>query len=162
MMLKALSPDTVASVMAVAADTLAQDLFAPRSGTAASLALRAHTVEALLVLHPTLPAVEALRLAGLAGGGGLGPGPAKQAGEASAGEVDALRVAHCMSGPSWDSRLLRVLCGVLRLLAPPAPGARVTVRSGQGDATARSCGDPPPGRSALDRRARTSLDEARP
>jgi len=144
MMLKALSPDTVSSVMAVAADTLAQDLFAPRSGTAASLALRAHTVEALLVLHPTLPAAEALRLAGLAG------------------EVDALRVAYCMSGPSWDPRLLRVLCGVLRLMAPLAPGARVTVRSGQGDVTVRSCGDPPPGRSALDRRARTSLDEARP
>lgn len=132
-------------MMAVAADTLAQDLFAPRRRAAASLALWSHTVEALLVLHPTLSPEEALRLAGLAGGG----------------EADALRVAQCMSGTDWDARLLRVLCGVLRLLKPPAPGSRVKVRpSVPVDVTAGNCGDPPPGRSALDRRVAVPVPES--
>ena len=120
------TPDILRAAMG-----LALDLADPRS-VVETVSLRAHAVEAILVADPYTTPAEALRLAGLTG------------------PTAALEVAMEMHGPGWSDTLVRRIAGPLRLLAP-ARGTQLLLRpAGRVDVTAAICGDPLPGRSALD------------
>lgn len=121
------TPDILRAAMG-----LALDLADPRS-VVETISLRAHAVEAILIADPATTPAEALRLVGLTG------------------PTAALEVAMEMHGPGWSDKLVRRIAGPLRLLAP-ARGNQMRLRpSGRADVTAAICGDPLPGRSALDR-----------
>ena len=128
-----LTSGAIAGAMAATAELLGPEL---RGGEnlAGSLRLRAHAVEAILMVHPEVGADAAVSLAGLSG------------------PDAALRAAAVMSGIGWETRLVDGLVRLLRMLDALPASSAAEAPVGQLDISPVLMGDPIPARSALGRR----------